>query len=810
MKFGHFDDRNREYVIETPHTPLPWINYLGTDDFHSLISNTCGGYSFYKDAKLRRITRYRYNNVPRDVSGRFYYINDKGTIWNIGYLPTKTDLDSYECRHGLSYTSFHSSKNGLDAKLTCFVPLKDNCEVNLVSLTNTSAKSKTFTFYAAVEFCLYNAVDDANNYQRNLNLAEVEIDDHTVYHKTEYRERRNHYAFFYGSVAHDGFDTDRNVFLGLENGWDAPEAVTKGISFNSVVHDYYPMACHRYDITLKPGETKNLIFVLGYVENNPDEKWEAKNVINKTKAQAMQKRYSTLAGVTAALKDLKDYWDALLDKFVVKTGDEKFDRMANIWNQYQCMVTYMMSRSASYYETGTGRGMGFRDSCQDLLGFVHLIPDKAKERIIDIASIQFEDGSTYHQYQPLDKKGNADIGSGFNDDPLWLVGATIAYIRETGDASILDIPTPFNNVKGSEKPLYDHLMISLKHTINNKGPHGLPLIGRADWNDCLNLNCFSTKDGESFQTVENNDTHVAESVFIAGMFVLYGTEFVELANYIGKKKDAKLIDQEVKAIEAATVKSGFDYDGGYFIRAYDAYSHEVGSSKCEEGKIFIEPQGFCTLAGIGKDKDLGKKAIDASFKYLLDDWGCELLYPPYSTYHVELGEISSYPQGVKENGAVFNHNNPWLTMACCVEKEPERAFQLYRLNAPAYIEDKSDIHKTEPYVYSQMIAGRFSKSYGQAKNSWLTGSATWSFVALSEGIMGIRPQLTGLEIDPCLPKEMTDVTMERTFRGCHFHIHVSNKPGNKATIIVNGKEQASKIVTLVKGIKDYDVSVTMA
>ena len=807
MKYGHFDDQNQEYVIETPHTPLPWINYLGTENFHSLISNTLGGYSFYKDAKLRRITRYRYNNVPRDVSGRFYYIKEGNTIWNIGYLPTKTPLDSYQCRHGLNYSILESSKNELQANLTCFVPLHDNLEVNHLLLKNISKEKKTFSLYGAVEFCLYNAVDDANNYQRNLNLAEVEVDDNTVYHETEYRERRNHFVFYSCSKKHDGFDTSRDIFLGLENGFDSPDAVKKGISYNSILHDYYPIACHRLDLTLEPGEEIELVFLLGFVENKDEEKWDSNGKANKEKACQLQKKYFDIRNVKKEFNQLKEYWKNLLSTFQVKSNDEKFDRMANIWNQYQCMITYMMSRSASYYETGTGRGMGFRDSCQDLLGFVHMIPEKAKERIFDIASIQFEDGSTYHQYQPLNKKGNADIGSGFNDDPLWLVGAVSSYIRETGDYSILDLMTPFDNKKGSEKPLYDHVLVSLKHTILNLGPHGLPLIGRADWNDCLNLNCFSKVDGESFQTVENNDTHVAESVFIAGMFVQYGNEFIKIARHLKKDEDAAYIEEYVKKISDACIQYGFDYKEGYFIRAYDAFSNPVGSSSCEEGKIYIEPQGFCTMAGIGHDIGLGKKAIDASFKYLVNDYGAEILYPPYTHYHLELGEVSSYPPGVKENGSVFNHNNPWLTIACCKEKEPERAFELYKKNAPSYIEENSDIHKTEPYVYSQMIAGRSSKSYGQAKNSWLTGSATWSFVCLSQGLLGIQPELDGLRIEPCLSENFREVEVTRKIRDKVFHIKMKNEKKGKCHLIVNGHHQDETLVRYRDGIREYDVEI---
>lgn len=807
MKFGYFDDKNKEYVITTPKTPLSWINYLGNNDFFSLISNTCGGYSFYKDAKLRRITRYRYNNVPNDISGRFIYIKDGSTIWNPGFLPTKTKLDSYECRHGLGYTTIESSRNNIEANFLAFVPLKDNCEINRLSLKNDSEEIRELDLYSAVEFCLWNAIDDSTNFQRNLNIAEVEVEDHYIFHKTEYRERRNHYAFYFSNIKHDGFDTDRDEFLGLMNGYDTPLCVNKGISKNTIASGGQPIGCHHFKVVLKPGESREFIFILGYIENKEEEKFISHNVINKSKAYELSAKYYDSKRINKALNDLSKFWTNLLENFNVVTGNDKFDRMANIWNQYQCMITYCMSRSASYFESGTGRGMGFRDSCQDLLGFVHLIPEKAKERIIDIASIQFKDGSTYHQYQPLTKRGNSDIGGGFNDDPLWLVAATSAYIRETGDYSILDIPTPFNNVKGSEEPLYNHLLASVTFTITNLGPHGLPLIGRADWNDCLNLNCYSSAPGESFQTVSNYESHKAESIFIAGMFVKYGKEFVDIASHLNKCEDAKLINENIKKIEENTIKYG--WDGEWFLRAYDAYENKIGSHECDEGKIFIESQGFCTLAGIGQEQGYGKKALSSVKKYLQNDYGVELLYPPYSTYHLELGEISSYPEGNKENGSVFCHNNPWITLALCKENENEEAYNLYKLNSPAFIEYKSDVHMTEPYCYSQTIAGRSSKHYGRAKNSWLTGTASWSFVALSQGILGIIPDLDGLKIEPHLPSEFKEVNITRKFRGTIIKIKIINTGKNKQSMTVNGKTNKDNIIRLVDDKTKYEVVVNL-
>ena len=551
MKFGHFDDQNKEYVITSPRTPLPWINYLGCENFFSLVSNTCGGYSFYKDAKLLRLTRYRYNNVPYDSNGHYYYIKDGDTIWNPGWMPSKTELDSYECRHGMGYSVFTGVKNGLMAQLTDFVPMGSTCEINKLTLKNTSDKKKDFSVFSYVEFCLWNAMDDMTNFQRNFSTGEVEIHagGSQLFHKTEYRERRNHYAVYAVNASVDGFDTDRDSFLGAYGENSAPSVVVNNQSNNSVASGWAPVGSHHLKVALEPGEEKTYIFVLGYVENHVNEKWVGRaeyGIINRAPADALLARFDTTEKADAALAELKAYWDKLLGHFTIASSEEKLDRMVNVWHQYQCMVTFNMSRSASYFESGIGRGMGFRDSCQDLLGFVHLIPDRARERILDIAATQFEDGSAYHQYQPLTKKGNADIGSGFNDDPLWLIAAAAAYIKETGDYSILDESTPYDSDPSKATDFMEHLRRSFNYTINHLGPHGLPQIGRADWNDCLNLNCFSEEPGESFQTFGPSEGPNAESVFIAGMFVKYGKDYVKICRHKGLCDEA---DTAQKAIE---------------------------------------------------------------------------------------------------------------------------------------------------------------------------------------------------------------------------------------------------------------------
>ena len=810
MKFGYFDDSNAEYVITTPKTPLPWINYLGCNDFFSLVSNTCGGYSFYKDAKLLRLTRYRYNDVPTDTNGKYFYIKDGNEIWNIGWQPTKTELDSYECRHGLGYSKFTSSKNGLQASCLAFVPMNDTCEVNRVVLTNNSDSVKSISLFSYIEFCLWNAMDDMTNFQRNLSIGEVEIVGSTIYHKTEYRERRNHYAVYSVNSKIDGFDTIRDEFLGAYRGADKPLAVENGQCTNSVASGWAPIASQQINVVLAPGESKSFIFVLGYIENKKEEKWESHGIINKKPAEAMLARYQTDSDVDRAFATLQNYWKELLAKYSVQSSNDKVNRMVNIWNQYQCMVTFNMSRSASYYESGIGRGMGFRDSCQDLLGFVHLIPDRAKERIIDIASTQFEDGSAYHQYQPLTKKGNSDIGSGFNDDPLWLIAGTSAYIRETGDTSILDIMTPFDNDESKATPLFNHLTRSFDYIVNHKGPNKLPLIGRADWNDCLNLNCFSEQPGESFQTFGPSEGPVAESVFIAGMFVKYGKEYAELCELIGKPEEAKRALAEVDKMYDAVLDAG--WDGEWFVRAYDAYGKKIGSKECKEGQIFIEPQGFCSLAGIGVKEGLAQKALDSVKEKLDTKYGVMILQPAYTEYHLELGEVSSYPPGYKENAGIFCHNNPWISIAETVIGRGDRAFKVYQKTCPAYTEEISEIHRTEPYVYAQMVAGRDAKFHGEAKNSWLTGTAAWTFVNISQYILGVYPTHKGLSIDPCTPKDFGDFTLTRKFREGTYHIEVKNpnhvEKGVKS-LVVDGKEVDGCVIPYEKGKTEYNVVVNM-
>ena len=792
MRFGHFDDSAREYVISTPHTPYPWINYLGTERFFSLISHQAGGYAFYRDARLRRLIRYRYNNIPTDLGGRYFYIHSDGDYWTPSYLPVKRELDFYECRHGLGYTRITGARGGITAELLFLVPLGVDAEVQQVTLTNTSDRLRTVTLFSFVEWCLWNAQDDMTNFQRNFSTGEVEVCGSAIYHKTEYRERRDHYAVYGVNAEVAGFDTDRDTFLGRYNSLSEPQVVAEGKSRGSVASGWHPIASHSLAVTLEPGQSSTYVFTLGYLENPREAKWESPGVLNKAGAVELLARFSRPEQVAEAMAGLRGYWSGLLDTYRLDSAEEKLNRMVNIWNPYQCMVTFNLSRSASYFESGIGRGMGFRDSNQDLLGFVHLVPERARQRLLDIAATQFPDGAAYHQYQPLTKQGNHEIGEGFNDDPLWLILGTAAYIKETGDEGVLAEDVPFDNDPNNIASLFEHLRRSFYHVVDNVGPHGLPLIGRADWNDCLNLNCFSTEPDEPFQTTGSPDGRVAESVFIAGMLLVIGPEFAELAERRGLAEEARTARGHIAAMERAITEHG--WDGDWFLRAYDAFGHPVGSRENTDGQIYIEPQGFCVMGGAGVADGRAVRALDSVRERLDTQHGLVLLNPPYHEYHVELGEVSSYPPGYKENAGIFCHNNPWVMIAETVVGRGDRAFGYYQKIAPAYREDISEVHRLEPYVYAQMIAGKDAARPGEAKNSWLTGTAAWNFVAISQYLLGVRPGYDGLVVSPCIGPDIPEFSITRRCRGATYHITVHNSGGSTARLCVDGAPIEGNVV----------------
>jgi len=798
MRYGFFDDTNHEYVISQPDTPLPWINYLGAEKYFGIISNTGGGYSFFQDARLRRLTRYRYNNVPTDLGGRYVYLRDNqdGKYWSPTWMPTQSQLVDYSCRHGLGYTIIGSTYNGIRADLRYFVPPGENLEIWDLVIKNLMDEDRTLSAFSSVEFCLWDANDDATNFQRNLNIGEVEVEGSVIYHKTEYRERRNHFAYFACSEPLVGFETQREAFLGPYQGYQNPQAVESDTSSNSQTVGWSPVGVHHLRLSLAPGESKRVVFLLGYFDNPPDQKFSppaGSQKINKNGVKPIIEKYLKPQAVDQAFDRLYQYWQENLSVFQVETPNQHINRMVNTWNAYQCMVTFNLSRSASYFESGIGRGMGFRDSNQDLLGFVHMVPERARQRILDLAATQIETGGAYHQYQPLTKRGNDAVGGNFNDDPAWLVLGTAAYLKETADWGILEEAVPFENKPGPEASLLTHLERSVQYTLDNIGPHGLPLIGRADWNDCLNLNTFSEIPGQSFQTTTTRDGKVAESMVVAALFIMAANEMRAISKHLGMTDKVSYYQKIAEDMTEVTWKQG--WDGDWFLRAYDHFGDVVGSKQCEEGKIFIEPQGLCAMAGVGLKEGLVQKALEAVESHLATEHGIVLLDPPYHAYHLHLGEISSYPPGYKENGSVFCHTNPWIMIAETILGHADRAMDYYLRINPSNRESMSEIHRCEPYVYAQTIAGKAADRFGEAKNSWLTGTAAWNFVAITQWILGIRPEFEGLRIEPVIPDDWDGFKVTRQFRGTRYNIEVLRQgPGNTITMFVDGEKLGGTII----------------
>jgi cellobiose phosphorylase len=780
MKFGDFDDANREYVITRPDTPLPWINYLGVDEYCGLISNTAGGYSFYKDARERRLLRYRYNNVPSDRPGRYIYMRDDESrdYWSASWQPVLKDLAKYryECRHGLSYTKISSEYSKIGTETTYFVPLGENLEIWRLAVTNNSKKRRSLSLFTYVEFCMWDAVNDMTDFQYNLNIAQTKFRNNAIYHVTNFHAHQDCYAWFWANRKVASYDGLRQAFIGPYRSESNPIAVERGRCAKELAVGWAPFAGLHVKLALKPGEKKEVVFALGYGEKwGEEEKYFAK--------------YKDGRAVDAELAKLKSYWDQSLDKYSVKTPDPAVNTMVNIWNQYQCRTTFNWSRSASYYESGIGRGMGFRDSNQDTLGFAHQIPGKVRQRLIDIASTQFPEGRAYHQYSPLTKKGNTE---GFGDDHLWLVLAVANYIKETGDAAFLEQGVPFND--GSAATMYDHLRKALDYSWMSVGWRDIPRIENADWNDCLNLRGPSGK---------------AASVMVGQMFVMMAGLMAELSERVGRAGEAAGYRERAEEMKRRINESC--WDGEWYLRAIDDSGAPVGSVKNDEGKIWLESQSWAVLSGVA-DEERAKSCMDAVAEHLATKNGIVLFWPAYSVYHPELGYVSVFPKGLKENAAIFCHTNPWAMIAETMLGRGEAAFRYYKAILPCASNDRADVHWTEPYVYSQMIAGKEHKDFGQAKNSWLTGTASWNFVAASQHILGVRPDFDGLVIDPCIPASWKGFTVRRVFRGAAYLISVKNP--NKANrgvsmLVVDGREIMGNTAPVFKDGGEHTVNAVI-
>ena len=744
MKYGYFDDKNKEFVITRPDTPTPWINYLGCDEYCALMSNTAGGYSFHSDPKDRRITRFRYNNVPADRPGRYIYLRDGKSqeYWSATWQPTlNTKGYKYEARHGMGYTVIESKYNGISTETSYFVPLGENLEFWALKVSNDSPRKRDIRIFTYLEFCLWHAEMDMTDFQYTLNIASAVDEGNLIFHQTGYAPKIGRYglSYFGCNKKVSGYDCDRESFIGRYHSESNPVAVERGKSFNSIASGGNPIASVSLKITLKPGESKDVIFTLGVAQT-------------KDEAKETHGKYKDDKKVYKKLEELKSYWSGYLGNYEAITPDADVNSMVNIWNQYQCRTTFNWSRFASYYESGIGRGMGFRDSNQDTLGVLHAIPDRVKTRIKELASNQFKNGSSYHKFFPLTKTGEK---GGYSDDPLWLILSTSAYLKETGDIDFLSEKVKF--IDGEPASMYEHLKKAIDFVLSEKGPQGFVLMRFADWNDCLNLGV---------------DNKIAETTWVPQLLYMEIQEFLTIAKFLDKADDCEKYGKTADQLKDNFNKKA--WDGKWYIRGIDKYGESVGSAKCKEGgNIDLLPQAWAVMSGIAEGAK-AKLCMDMLKKYLDTEYGIMLMSPPYKEFDEKLGAVTTFAPGLKENGGIFCHSNPWAMIAETVLGRGETAFKYYKTILPTTKNRIADIHQTECYIYSQFITGKHNLNFGRARNSWLTGTAAWNLVAITQYILGIRPDYNGLIVDPCIPKIWKGFKVRRVFRKSVYDIDVRN------------------------------------
>ncbi|MBA7514907.1 Cellobiose phosphorylase [subsurface metagenome] len=748
MQYGYFDDDKKEYLITQPNTPLPWINYLSNGKYCAMISNTGGGYSFYIDPRDIRILRYRYNNLPVDRPGRYIYIRDNHTseYWSPTWQPVMKSLDSYECRHGLGYTKFSSSYQGIHSEILYFVPLEDNVEIWSLTVQNTSSERKELNIFSYAEFCLWSAISDQRDLQYIQNVAVAKYSEKNKAIFYHLFDLSTYVAFFSSNGNITSYDCDREAFIGDYRSEANPISVEKGRCGDSQALGGNPIAATCNTIVLNPNESKKIIFVLGVIK----EKSQATQIIHK---------FEKFENVEIEFLKMKEAWDNYLKNLVAETPDKDFNSIINIWNPYQCKTTFDWARYVSFYETGIGRGIGFRDSNQDTLAVCQNIPKLVRNRLLELAKNQFEEGKVYHIYFPLTGKGDYPnyvnpLLKFFGDDHLWMIFAVSNYLKETGDMSILEENVDY--IEGSKEILYEHLRKAIEFTNNNTGPHGFPLIGTADWNDTLQLH-GPNKNGES--------------VMVAMQFHKALLDMSEIAKEFNNKNNIAKYNNLAKKVNEHINKHA--WDGQWYVRAFTDDGEVIGSQNNEEGKIYLNTQSWAVLSSVAP-LDRGFQCMNSVRKYLVTEFGIKLLNPPYTRFYPKLKGISTFPPGLKENASIFCHSNPWAEIAECVLGRGDIAYEYFKKIAPTSKNKIAEIHQTEPYIFSQMITGNDHPKFGAAKNSWLTGTASWTLKAATDWILGIRPEFHGLKIDPCIPKKWNKFRVIRNFRNAIYDIQFLN------------------------------------
>jgi N,N'-diacetylchitobiose phosphorylase len=764
MRYGYFDDAGREYVIEKPDTPMSWVNYLGTAEYCGIISNNASGYGFYKSPKSSRMLRFRFNSIPMDRPGRYIYIRDDedGDYWSASWQPVGKPLDSFRtiCRHGLGYTRFESEYKGIKTDYRVFVPIDKPVEIWELEVENKSDRERELSLFTYAEWCFWNMNQDLTNFQYILYTCRMDYKDDVVDYSIRLWPMNEPKAFMASTLPVASFETDREEFIGRYRHEGNPIAVERGWNANTIAVGGNPCASVQNRLKLKPGEKAYAVYIVGIGDA-------------KTFGQECKRLYSDRANVEKEFDKVRQYWDRRLSAYTCSTPSPLVNSMVNIWNQYQCHTTFNWSRSASFNEAGGRDGLGYRDTNQDTLGVMHSIPGLCRDKIIDLLKGQISNGAAMHGLQPLTwEQGPHNVPPEqhiFSDDHLWLLLSVPAYIRETGEMDFLGLKVPYCDE--GEATVFEHLKQALEFSWGKRGPHGLLLGLAADWNDCINLK------GRG------------ESIWSTFLYFRALTEFIELAERAGHKDDAVYYRKYRDEIAGNLDK--YAWDGKWFLRGYLDSGKKLGGQESDQSKIFINSQTWAVVSGAASEEK-GLRAMDSLKEYLATEHGIVKNYPAYRETDLEVGAITSFPPGLKENAGIFCHANTWAIIAECLLGRGDRAFEYYLAFLPAARNDIADIYTMEPYVYSQFITGKeHPYKFGRARNSWLTGTASWSFVAVSQYILGVRPSYDGLVVDPCIPCDWDGFRVRRVFRGKVFDIEVKNPDRvskGVASLAVNGRK----------------------
>jgi cellobiose phosphorylase len=774
--YGNYDAENQEFVITRPDTPTPWINYLGEGRYGGIISNTGGGYSFDQDPRNRRVTRYRYNAVPIDQPGRYVYLRDQdsGEFWSPTWQPVVSrHFDFYECRHGCGYTQISSSFKDINTQILYFIPPRDNqdsypCELWRMRVKNIGTSKRVLRTFSYVELCYWDAITDQTNLDWGMHIVHTRYQDGTLITSTQFRPT---FTFFSSSLSPIGFDSDREAFIGRYRDLASPVVVEMGQPRLTEAPRGNNVAVLCHELELAPGEEKELTYILGILDS-------------QTPQQAIKPildRFSQSINVENAYQQLKAGWKEFLDCFIIHTPDEEMNNMLNFWNAVQCRTNLYWSRFISGYDTGLGRGMGTRDSAQDTLGTVNSLPEHTQKVLSMLWKLQFIDGHTWHQVFPLTGEGGPGLAAEFpdwpqwfSDDHLWLVIAVVSYLRETGDFAYLDERLPYQD--GGSDTVWEHIRKAIHFTLSNLGPHSLPRLGFSDWDDTMNLDHGSGK---------------AESVWCGMQFCRALLDLFDLCNFLDNTTEADYYKSwHAKMVEAI---EKFTWDGEWYARAYDDDGLPVGVKSETSHQINLNPQTWSVIGEIG-NLERCRQAMQAAHEQLNTPFGLRLMKPPYTSSDLRVRGTSTFPPGAKENGSIFCHANTWAIIAAARLGWVDRAYQYYRQILPLTRTD-ANVYLAEPYVYCQNICAPEHPQYGMGRNSWLTGTASWAYVAGTQWILGIRPTFYGLQIDPAIPSAWEGFSATRLFRGVTYDISVERRgTGKNITLYIDDKSIDGNII----------------